>query len=104
MVFVYNGWISGLHPRQFFVTDEDTVMHDDQVDATRYVDAAIKKLIDEMAEEMLSNAFRIFGVYDSSATIDSTAFVLDETQRMLPAPVHNSTTERCRIMDNDEPL
>lgn len=76
-------------------------MHDDQVDATRYVDAAIKKLLDEMAEQVLADAFRLFGVYDSSPVIDSTAIVLDETQRMLAAPVHNSTTERCRIMDNE---
>lgn len=90
MVFVYNGWISGLHPRQFFVTDEDTVMHDDQSDATKWM----LELMEDL--EMYT--------WPGLKVIDSTAFVLDDTQRMLPSPVHNSTTERCRIMDNDEPL
>ena len=77
------------------------MMHDDRLDATRYLDAAIKKLIDEMAEQVLADAFQIFGVYDSSPVIDSTAFVLDETQRMLPAPVPNNTPQCCKKVDSE---
>jgi hypothetical protein len=66
------------------------MMHDDQVDATNW----LAKLIEEL--DMYT--------WHGANVIDSTLIVLDETQRMLPAPVHNSTTERCRIMDNDEPL
>lgn len=77
-------------------------MHDDQMMAWVMKDAT------QIIRELLG----VYGipVEDIQTTpfqgqmIDSTLIVLPDHQLALPAPVHNSTTERCRIMDNDEPL
>jgi len=78
---------------------------DDRMDVMAWINSSAEQIIREMLDRYGIDVDDIQPQTPfQGQVIDSTAIVLDETQRMLPAPVHYSTTPCCRIMDNDEPL